>query len=92
MSAPLSTMLIDGLVTMSTKVAVDGLVKIATPPGVRAVSTFLIKGGSFFVGAIIASRLSKIAVKSGEELSAIVKAQPVPVSITSVDPPQETGE
>ena len=42
MSAPLSTMLIDGLVTMSTKVAVDGLVKIATPPGGRAVSTFLI--------------------------------------------------
>ena len=92
MSAPLSTMLIDGLVTMSTKVAVDGLVKIATPPGVRAVSTFLIKGGSFFVGAIIASRLSKIAVKNGEELSAIVKAQSVPVSITSVEPPQETGE
>lgn len=86
MSAPLSTMLIDGLVTMSTKVAVDGLVKIATPPGVRAVSTFLIKGGSFFVGAIVASKLSKIATKSGEELSAIVKAQPE--LITSVAPPQ----
>lgn len=88
MSAPLSTMLIDGLVTMSTKVAVDGLVKIATPPGVRAVSIFLIKGASFFAGAVIASKLSKIATKSGEELAEIIKS--APQSITSVEPPQTT--
>ena len=86
MSVPLSTMLIEGLVSMSTKVAVDELVKIATPPGVRAVGTFLLKGGSFFVGAMIASKLSKIATKSGEELSEILKAQPE--LITSVAPPQ----
>ena len=86
MSASLTAKLIEGAVTMSTKVAVDGLFKIATPPGVRAVSTFLIKGGSFFVGAIVASKLSKIATKAGEELVVIVKAQPQ--AITSVEPPQ----
>lgn len=86
MNTSLTTKLIEGAVTMSTKVAVDGLFKIATPPGVRAVSTFLIKGGSFFVGAIIASKLSKIATKAGEELTEIVKNQPV--LITSVEPPQ----
>ena len=78
-------MLVEGIVTMSTKVAVDGLVKLATPPGVRAVTTFVIKGGAFLLGTYVANKISKVVVKNAEELSTIVKATPVPV-ITTVDP------
>lgn len=86
MNAPLSSMIVEGIVSLSTKVAVDGIVKIATPAGVRAVNGFAIKAGAFLIGTFFASKLSAIAVKNTEDLVAIVKA--TPQSITDVEPPQ----
>lgn len=85
MSAALVPMLVESVVKLSTKVAVDGLVKIVTPPGVKAVSNFLIKGASLLIGGIVAHKLSAIVVKSVEGISATVKT--MPEVITTVESP-----
>lgn len=78
-------MLVESVVTLSTKVAVDSLVKMTTPVGVRAVNGFIIKAGSLLVGAFLANQLSKIAVSNTEAIIATVNKTPEAVETDTLD-------
>lgn len=75
------------VVELAASVAVDSAVKVATPSNTKAITGFLIKGGTLLLGGLVATKMSEIVVKNAEAVVKTIAEVPdedTPV-ITSLD-------
>ena len=72
MLATLLPILVSTAVSTSSKIAVDSLVKLATPSTVSTISKYGIKVGAALLGVAVAHKASKFASDTTEEVIAIV--------------------
>lgn len=72
MLATLLPLLVSTAVSTSSKIAVDSLVKLATPATVSTISKYGIKVGAALLGVAIAHKASKFASDTTEQVIEIV--------------------
>lgn len=62
--------------TTSAAIAVEGLVKLITPVGLKAIPAFAVKIGGSLLAAMIAGKVGDIAVKATESVVETVRLVP----------------
>lgn len=64
------------IATTSTAIAVEGIVKLVTPVGLKAIPAFAVKIGGSLLAAMIAGKVGDIAVKAAESVVETVRTVP----------------
>lgn len=79
------------IVTTSTGVAIEGLVKLITPVGLKAVPSFAVKIGGALVSAVVAGKVAEIAVDAIESVIETVRSTPESEPTDLEGPVEETA-
>lgn len=64
------------IATTSSAIAVEGLIKLLTPVGLKTLPAFGIKVGGALIGAVVAGAVGDIAVKATESIIETVRSTP----------------
>lgn len=73
------------IATTSTAIAVEGVVKLITPVGLKAIPAFAVKIGGSLLAAMIAGKVGDIAVKATESVVETVRSTPEIIAAPSGD-------